>query len=173
MLHKIKFNLEDVIQNAIEDTKHKLVPEGRNNVKLEFKRKGKAGQVIRCSEGIFVVADRDRITQVISNLLDNALKFTSEGLVSVAISTNKEKKEDHKLEQEVVVSVEDTGSGIDPEIFPRLFTKFTSRSFSGTGLGLYISKSIIEAHGGKIWAQNNNEQRKRGATFYFTLLLAI
>jgi signal transduction histidine kinase len=173
MLHKIKFNLEDVIQNAIEDTKHKLVPEGHNNVKLEFKRKGKAGQVIRCSEGIFVVADRDRITQVISNLLDNALKFTSEGLVSVAISTNKEKKEDHKLEQEVVVSVEDTGSGIDPEIFPRLFTKFTSRSFSGTGLGLYISKSIIEAHGGKIWAQNNNEQRKRGATFYFTLLLTI
>jgi signal transduction histidine kinase len=167
-LHKIKFNLENVIQNAIEDTKLKLVPEGHNNVKLEFKRSGEVGQVVSRSEDVFVVADRDRITQVISNLLDNALKFTSEGLVLVAISTNKEKKKDHKLD-EVVVSVEDTGSGIDPEIFPRLFTKFTSRSFSGTGLGLYISKNIIEAHGGKIWAQNNNEHRKRGATFYFTL----
>jgi signal transduction histidine kinase len=163
-LHKIKFNLEEVIQNAIEDTKLKLVPDGHNNVKFEFKSSGKAEQVSSRSKGIFVVADRDRITQVISNLLDNALKFTSEGLVSVAISTNKE---------ELLVSVEDTGSGIDPEIFPRLFTKFTSRSFSGTGLGLYISKNIIEAHGGRIWAQNNYEHGKHGATFYFTLSPAI
>jgi two-component system sensor histidine kinase VicK len=72
-----------------------------------------------------------------------------------------------------VVSVEDTGSGIDPEIFPRLFTKFSSKSFSGTGLGLYVSKNIIEAHGGKIWAQDNNDQRKCGATFYFSLPLVI
>jgi len=73
----------------------------------------------------------------------------------------------------VVVSVEDTGSGIDPEIYPRLFTKFSSKSFSGTGLGLYITKSIIEAHGGKIWAQNNNGHGKSGATFSFSLPAAI
>jgi two-component system sensor histidine kinase VicK len=65
-----------------------------------------------------------------------------------------------------------SGSGIDPEIFPRLFTKFSSKSFSGTGLGLYISKSIIEAHGGKIWAKDNNDQKKPGAIFCFTLPVA-
>jgi signal transduction histidine kinase len=70
----------------------------------------------------------------------------------------------------LVVSVRDTGSGIDPEIFPTLFTKFSSKSLSGTGLGLYISNNIIEAHGGKIWAQNN-DQGKRGATFSFSLPL--
>jgi len=79
-------------------------------------------------------------------------------------------KEDEKV---VVVSVEDTGSGIDPEIFPRLFTKFSSKSYSGTGLGLYISKSIIEAHGDKVWAQNNYDQGKCGATFSFNLPLAL
>jgi signal transduction histidine kinase len=70
-----------------------------------------------------------------------------------------------------VVSIRDSGSGIDPEIFPRLFTKFSSKSFSGTGLGLYISKNIIEGHGGKIWAQNNNDKEKCGATFSFSLPL--
>jgi len=80
-----------------------------------------------------------------------------------------QEEQDHQ--EEVIVTVEDTGSGIDPEIFPRLFTKFSSKSFSGTGLGLYISKSIIEALGGNIWAQNNNEQGKHGATFSFSLPL--
>ena len=77
-----------------------------------------------------------------------------------------------RYEKEVVVSVEDTGTGIDPEIFPKPFTKFSSKSFSGTGLGLYISKSIIEAHGGKMWAKNNSDEKKPGATFCFTLPLA-
>ncbi|MGB8934820.1 MAG: HAMP domain-containing sensor histidine kinase [Candidatus Nitrosopolaris sp.] len=90
----------------------------------------------------------------------------------MAVARQKEYKE-RSEEEEVVVSVEDTGSGIDPEIFPRLFTKFSSKSFSGTGLGLYISKNIIENHGGKIWAQNNNDHGKCGATFYFSLPLAI
>jgi len=110
--------------------------------------------------------------QVISNLLDNALKFTCDG---VGIERKIEKKEEPEKEHEkvVVVSVEDTGSGIDPEIYPRLFTKFSSKSFSGTGLGLYISKSIIEAHGGKILAQNNNGHGKSGTTFYFSLPLAL
>ncbi len=89
--------------------------------------------------------------------------------VSVDVAGKKANKEE---QEEVVVRVEDTGSGIDPEIFPRLFTKFSSKSFSGTGLGLYICKNIIEAHGGKIWAKNN-DQGKRGATFSFSLPLAL
>jgi signal transduction histidine kinase len=76
-------------------------------------------------------------------------------------------------EEEVVIAVKDTGTGIDRELMPRLFTKFATKSYQGTGLGLYISKSIIEAHGGKMWAENNNLDRKhKGATFYFTLPVA-
>ena len=99
------------------------------------------------------------------NLLDNALKFTNQGIVSVAVSITKEYNQGQEREngKEVLVSVEDTGLG---------FTKFSSKSFSGTGLGLYISKSIIEAHGGKIWAKNNNDQKRPEATFCFTLPLA-
>ncbi len=169
-LNKIKFDLKEIILQVIEDTKLKLVTEGRNKVIFEFKNTVK-GDVISNSEGIFVQADRDRIMQVIYNLLDNALKFTSDGVISIDLARDKEYKERKVKEEMLVVSVHDTGSGIDPEIFPRLFTKFSSKSFSGTGLGLYISKNIIEAHGGKIWAQNN-DQGKPGATFYFSLPLA-
>ncbi|HYA82199.1 MAG TPA: HAMP domain-containing sensor histidine kinase, partial [Candidatus Bathyarchaeia archaeon] len=176
-LNKTRVNLKDVIQNAIEDTKLKPIPECSNKVKLEFKNmdSDKAGELLSHSDDIFVQADTDRITQVISNLLDNALKFTRDGLVSVGIARKIQKKQEPEKEDEkvVVVSVEDTGSGIDPEIYPRLFTKFSSKSFSGTGLGLYISKSIVEAHGGKIWAQSNKEHGNCGATFSFSLPLAI
>jgi signal transduction histidine kinase len=165
-LSKTRFNLKDVILDAIEDTKLKIQPECGNKVKLEFKNRDKAGgELVSHSNDICVQADRDRIMQVISNLLDNALKFTTEGFVSVDVAGKKENKEE---QEDVVVRVEDTGSGIDPEIFPRLFTKFSSKSFSGTGLGLYISKNIIEAHGGKR-AQNNNGHGKSGATFSFSL----
>jgi two-component system sensor histidine kinase VicK len=81
---------------------------------------------------------------------------------------SKEKNNDDAKEV-VVVSVKDTGSGIHAEIMPKLFSKFASKSFSGTGLGLYISKSIVEAHGGKIWAENNTDGK--GATFSFSLPL--
>ena len=103
--------------------------------------------------------------------MDNALKFTSKGVVSVDIDIERKKKrEQQDYREEGIVTVEDTGSGINPEIFPRLFTKFSTKSFSGTGLGLYISKKIIEAHGGKILGQNN-DQGKDGATFSFSLPL--
>lgn len=151
----------------VDDIQPKLVADSSNNKVKLVQREGEVENNI----DVFVQADRDRISQVISNLLDNALKFTHQGLVSVSIKENKQGQEGEN-QSEVVVSIEDSGSGIDPEIFPRLFTKFSSKSFSGTGLGLYISKSIIEAHGGKIWAKNNNEQKKPGATFSFTLPLA-
>jgi signal transduction histidine kinase len=85
------------------------------------------------------------------------------------------KVKEEKEEEEVVIAVKDTGTGIDPELMPRLFTKFATKSYQGTGLGLYISKSIIEAHGGKMWAENNSDEgsdsetKHKGATFYFTL----
>jgi signal transduction histidine kinase len=115
-----------------------------------------------------VEADKDRITQVISNILNNAIKFASnqkEGTVSVTLEKN------HSNRGEVIVNIRDTGEGIHQEILPRLFTKFATKSFSGTGLGLYISKSIIEAHGGRMWAQNNSDGQGGGATFTFTLPL--
>ena len=144
-----------------------LSPES-NQVKLEFKNIMNAGGLVSHIDDIFVLGDRIRITQVISNLLDNTLKFTSEGVVSIDVARKKQEQDHH---EEAIVTVEDTGSGISQEIIPRLFTKFSSKSFSGTGLGLYISKNIIEAHGGKIWAQNNNDKGKCGATFSFSLPL--
>jgi signal transduction histidine kinase len=74
-------------------------------------------------------------------------------------------------DEEVIISIKDNGPGIHPEILPRLFTKFASKSDIGTGLGLYISKNIVEAHGGRIWAQNNPDGK--GAIFTFTLPLSI
>jgi len=123
-----------------------------------------------------IEADRGRISQVISNLLSNAIKFTKEG--SISINVMKKSKDKEYNDQEVIVSVKDTGDGIHPEILHRLFTKFATKSETGgTGLGLFISKSIVESHGGKMWAANNktgnsNNRENRGATFSFTLPLA-
>ena len=116
---------------------------------------------------LMVEADRDRIDQAVSNLLNNAIKFTSKkgGTISVIAEKRNGSKNDNQ--GEVVVNVVDTGEGIHHEMIPRLFTKFASKSNSGTGLGLYISKSIVESHGGRIWAENNPDGK--GATFSFSL----
>jgi signal transduction histidine kinase len=116
-------------------------------------------------EHLTVKGDLNRITEVISNLIDNSLKYTKGGTINVEVK---------RLNGEMIVSISDTGTGIDPLIFPKLFRKFTSTSAldygdGGTGLGLYISKSIIEAHNGRIWAENNSDGR--GATFSFSLPL--
>ena len=108
-----------------------------------------------------VTLDKVRITQVICNILDNALSFSHEGKIKVVL-----KKEKRNRQNFLLVRVKDTGPGIDPEILSKLFTKFASKSDMGTGLGLFISKGIVEAHGGKIWAENNPN---RGATFSFIL----
>jgi two-component system sensor histidine kinase VicK len=105
--------------------------------------------------------DKVRMTQVISNILDNAVSFSHEGKIKVVL-----KKEKRNGQNFVLIRVKDTGPGIDPEILSKLFTKFASNSDMGTGLGLFISKGIVEAHGGKIWAENNPN---RGATFSFTV----
>jgi signal transduction histidine kinase len=108
-------------------------------------------------------------------LINNALKFTDKGEIVIKTEKRRISKANNNDNNrndgsEAIVTIRDTGSGIHPEIMSRLFTKFSTRSDSGTGLGLYISKAIIEAHGGKIWAQNNPDGR--GATFSFTLPLA-
>ena len=105
--------------------------------------------------------DKVRITQVICNILDNAVSFSHEGKIKVVL-----KKEKRNGQNFLLIRVKDTGPGIDPEILSKLFTKFASKSDMGTGLGLFISKGIVEAHGGKIWAENNPN---RGATFSFTV----
>ena len=167
-LHKERFDLNDLIINIIDDVvaaeaesmvygltdRHKQ----KNNVKITYQPRH-----------LPVYADRNRLAQVISNLLNNALKFTSEGFVMIT-ADKKTDNDSNNSNNIAIISVCDSGSGVDPEIMPRLFTKFSSKSFSGTGLGLYICKNIIEAHGGSIWAENNND--RKGATFSFTLPMA-
>jgi signal transduction histidine kinase len=153
-LKKELFNLSEIILTAMADSNNQIAKENKDHsLKL---------QLVAHEEDIFVEADKGRINQVISNLLSNAIKFTKEGSITLAV----EKKYNNL---EILYRIQDTGTGIHPEILPRLFTKFASKSEIGTGLGLFISKSIIEAHGGKIWGENNPDGR--GATFSFTLPL--
>ena len=155
-LDKERFNLNELLSNAVLDYRNQIEKDNRG-IKLFYSPS---------KQDIIVEADRSRLTQVISNLLSNAVKFTTEGTISISTE---------KKDNQVIVSVKDTGSGIDPEILPRLFSKFSAKSFEGTGLGLFISKNIVEAHGGKIWAENNNNNDdaygEKGATFYFMLPL--
>src|SRR5919199_1675847 len=157
-LKKEFFNLNDVITNTVNDTITNIA------------KKSQQGDLIKLlyqPRDIFIEADKSRITQVISNILDNAIKFSKanlnkeEGVGIINISAEKADG------SQAIVSIKDTGIGVDPEIMPRLFEKFASKSFQGTGLGLYICKSIIEAHGGKMWAHNNTDGK--GAAFSFSL----
>jgi two-component system, OmpR family, sensor histidine kinase VicK len=156
-LNKQIVNIDTVILDAVQDAS-KDQSDDTHGVRLLYHNIIKKGDVAD-NEGIMVYVDRGRISQVISNLIDNALNFTKKGTITVT-------KEKRIEDGSVIVSIKDTGTGIDSQILPRLFTKFTTGSDKGTGLGLYICKTIIEAHGGKIWGENNDD---RGATFSFSL----
>jgi two-component system, OmpR family, sensor histidine kinase VicK len=169
-LDKEKFDINKKIANVIKDVE-KLITDS-NKLKLLFTEP---------SEAIFVDADKVRIYQVISNILNNAIKFTKEGTILVSAKVTQKKgmnREETEEERDygssstrpVIVSVKDSGAGTDPEILPRLFTKFATKSEKGTGLGLFISKSIIECHDGSIWAENNPDGK--GAMFVFSLPLS-
>jgi signal transduction histidine kinase len=145
-LNKEKFNLKDIVLSNLVDIK-RFEYEGSGFPDIKYTPKD-----------IIVNADKGRLSQVIANLLSNAIKFTDKGVITIKTSES---------DGEVIASIRDSGSGIDPEIFPKLFSKFITKSDRGTGLGLFISKSIIESHGGKIWAENNRFEP--GATFYFSL----
>jgi two-component system sensor histidine kinase VicK len=118
-------------------------------------------------EHTIVMADANRIVQVVTNLLSNALKFSTQGDRALITVTRGMRVIDGRTM--AIVSVSDQGQGINPEIMSRLFQKFISGSEKGTGLGLYISKNIIKAHGGEIWAERNKSGT--GTTFVFTLPL--
>jgi signal transduction histidine kinase len=150
-LKKESFNLNDIIVNAIDD------------ITLSTEFNSKNIQLLYEPRDILLEADKSRIAEVFSNLLTNAVKFTQKGTITISVEIDETSKEDNK--HWVIVIVKDTGKGIDINILPRLFTKFASSH--GTGLGLFISKGIVEAHGGKIWAKNNVDEV--GATFSFSL----
>mgnify|MGYP003582946860 FL=1 len=145
-----RLNLYDLILNSIE--------EYRRDIQLIYK--DLTVNYENSNKSIYVRGDKMRLSQVLHNLLDNAGKFTKKGSITVTTVIKSDK---------VQVTVKDTGIGIHPEIFPKLFSKFVTKSDRGTGLGLFISKSIIEAHGGNIWAESDSQQK--GATFIFTLPL--
>ena len=165
ILKKEALNLNEIISTAIQDITNEIHKTKPGRLKVLYFPDG----------DIFVEADRTRITQVIWNLLSNAAKFTKEGYITVSARKKQEvpgQQNEQKYNRYVIITVKDTGCGIDSEILPKLFTKFASKSFSGTGLGLYISRSIIEAHGGQIWAANNRNEfngKEAGATFTFTM----
>ncbi len=149
-LNKERFSLKEVISSSIRDAENQI---DAQDITIWYNPKD-----------IVVYADKGRIAEVISNMLDNAIKFTHEGNITISAEVKNNNQSD-----EAIVLINDEGTGIDGEIASRLFSKFATRSEKGTGLGLYISKSIVEAHGGKIWAKNNEE--KKGATFGFSLPL--
>lgn len=151
-LNKEAFAIDSVIRDCIIDVSQHI---GKKNLKFSYMPADYNQQVI-------IKADKPRIVQVLMNLLDNSINSSQEGIISVTTTIDPDSNS-------ITVSVKDTGSGINPDILPRLFSKFATTSEKGTGLGLYISKKIIEAHGGKIWAENNKDGE--GATFAFTLPL--
>jgi len=167
-LNKEKVDLNEIISNVVKDYRNQII-DSKRRINLLYDE---------YLPRVIVEADKDRITQVVSNLLSNAVKFTNEdGNILITVRTvessnNIEHTDSKSIElkenKTVIVTVKDTGVGIDQEVFPKLFKKFTSKSFQGTGLGLFISKNIVEAHGGgKIRAENNPDGKR--ATFTFTL----
>ena len=166
-LNKGKFSLRELIIDILKEYEQIKI-QHKKNLKLSYESFNNDSQII-------IEGDRKRLCQAIRNLLNNAIHFTNKGSITVIVE---ERKKDHIINgksNEILVSIKDTGTGIHPEILPKLFTKFATKSStaSGTGLGLFISKSIIEMHGGKIWATNNNEENKEdvGSTFTFSLPL--
>jgi signal transduction histidine kinase len=153
-LNKTSVDLNQKIRNVILDFQGSSKSENEDR---------KISIIFKSSKPIFVSADKMRLYEVILNLLSNAAKFTANGNVILTAERDDDKKE-------AIVTVKDDGMGINKQIMPKLFSKFASKSEQGTGLGLFISKSIINAHGGRIWAYNNTDDK--GATFKFTLPLS-
>lgn len=156
-LKKERFHLNKLIFDIVRDYRNQLQNKNGNKDDVEI-----MVNVANKDIPVSIEADRYRVTQVITNLLSNAIKFTIKGRILICLDQKKGNNP-----PEVLVSVTDTGQGIDPHILPRIFSRFASKSFQGTGLGLYISKGIVEAHGGNIWGKNNDDGK--GATFSFSL----
>jgi two-component system sensor histidine kinase VicK len=163
-LQKESFNINEIILDVLAEYESQNDNDDDNK-----KNNGNVKIVFTPKDDFFVEADKERLMQVVSNVMNNAIKFTQKGTITVTIKKKEEQEKEEKENNDIIVSIKDTGSGIDPEIMPRLFSKFATKSQTGTGLGLFISQNIVEAHGGKIWAENNSGAR--GATFSFSLPL--
>ena len=156
-LKKEECNIKDIIVNTMDD------------IILSNEFNSKNVQLLYEPRDILLKVDKSRIAEVLSNLLSNAVKFTSKGTITINVELQNDNKNttDKTNRKMVIVSIQDTGQGIDASMIPRLFTKFASKSHQGTGLGLFISKGIIEAHHGRIWGKNNDN--RIGAIFSFSL----
>jgi len=152
VLRKEPIFVDEFVKKMVDDHADKISAT-KNDIQLQGERLDHAK----------VFADKDRLHQVISNLMDNAIKFTPTGTIKIDAVV------DPSNEKRVIISVADTGTGVDPDIQSKLFEKFASKSQKGTGLGLFIAKNIIEAHGGKIWFERNSDGK--GSIFKFTLPL--
>ena len=152
VLRKEPIFVDEFVKKMVDDHADKISAT-KNDIQLQGGR----------LDHVKVFADKDRLHQVISNLMDNAIKFTPTGTIKVDAVV------DPSDEKRVIISVADTGTGVDPDIQSKLFEKFASKSQKGTGLGLFIAKNIIEAHGGKIWFERNSDGK--GSIFKFTLPL--
>ncbi|MGN6709349.1 MAG: sensor histidine kinase [Candidatus Nitrosocosmicus sp.] len=152
-LNKERFNIKELILNAIQEC-YNQVGKFYGNINIIYRSNDKEFNTTSIN------GDKIKISQVITNLIINAIEFVDkeDGVITVI---------GERKDNQILLNVKDNGTGISVEIFPKLFSKYVSKSNMGTGLGLYISKSIIEAHGGKIWAKNN--ENEKGATFGFSL----
>jgi signal transduction histidine kinase len=195
-IEKVKFNLVQLIEQIIDDLNSRITDGDSNqNTQIIFENIQtviqKSHDTSEENKNMIVYADKGRITQVIFNLLDNAIRFGKGNKIivtlkkSIPIQYDAAKDisgieseelvrlpEQEKLDQgEIIVQVKDSGRGINSKVLDNLFSKFTSDpTIGGTGLGLYISKNIIQAHGGRIWAENNKDET--GATLSFSLPLS-
>ena len=165
LLHQQNFNLNDLLTTVIRDytTQLKKHTSNKKRIKLHY-----TIQHDVLGSDALIYADKERIIQVISNLLDNAIKFIEkDGLIRITLRISK--GDSSHANGYAEIKIKDSGTGISEEIIPHLFSKFSTRSFQGTGLGLYISKNIIISHGGSMWAENNKDGK--GATFSFRIPL--
>jgi signal transduction histidine kinase len=154
-----RFDFVELIENTIQDfTTNSEKKEENVSIDFDFHDETKPNDEF--DQSILVQGDKARISQVILNLLNNAKKFTKDGKIIITILRKKNTGQ-------AIVNIIDKGKGINSEVMKHLFEKFISKSDGGTGLGLYISKNIVEAHGGKIWASNN--QNGIGCTFGFSI----
>ncbi len=157
-LNKQRLVLSEIIREIVRDYTAEIKDSNRNVILTSSSSSERESTFV-------VVADQNRIKQVLCNLTDNAVKFTQKGEIAIATEID-------NRHNQAIIRVKDTGTGIDSDMLPKLFTKFATRSEKGTGLGLYICKGIVEAHGGRIWASNNSKATGNdgcGATFSFSL----
>lgn len=137
-MKRLNHDVNGVLSNNESNTHISIKNNDNNAIRWEY----------HIDPEVYLYAEQERITQVITNLCSNAMNFTKTGTIEISLK---------KLNDKIIFEIKDTGTGIESDILPNLFTKSVTKSISVTGLGLFISKNIIEAHGGKIWAKNNFE----------------